>query len=838
MAFDWEHVEAIRAEQDSARNRRDLNTLPTDEVSNEIYNSPSGRNAKVPGLDHWEQMIHKVRTQLIDYIIEHGLVQGFEYDGINEPIKNGKIVITAEMLKRVTDRFGYFREKETLELIEKYLPEHHYVADENYVHTDNNYTDAEKTKLEGIADGAEVNRVISVLFNGVETIDPETRIATITITPADVKAWYEKNPDTNVFTDAEKAKLESININELSNKVEDVTLDGETVVRNKVAILTAKKIKDSYESNADTNAFTDADKALVEQVLPELQKGVNQHEQRIDTLEKSQITQDAEIKDAKDSISELGDEVNSVAGRVTTLEASQKVQDEEISNLKAKDTTQDGRLEALETSEATQDADILQLKEDVKNAGKVNDVQVDGKSVLDPTTKVANITGLAKASDIPDVSPFVPYTGADKAVDLGEHDFTARNMTASFAGQSITVGADGINTTEKNIQFIGSLGDPVTLSINDPTNDEHAATKKYVDTKIAEVPSVDTSNLVPYSGATKDVNIGNHSLVVATTKQRDLTTKTESYSLNANVGADELKYPGVLIEAKKVVLYPNADAPDTQIMRMDIAPSSLSILARTETSRGVRTDKVIELTKEGLKVKSVDNSILITDASIKELADPVDDRDATNKKYVDESIAAIPEVDVSNLVPYTGATKDVDLNQHKIKAGDLLRLGTDSTNVYLSTNGITVNGTTTPFNFRLNADNNNFAFYGNNAEPISPIIGEPMADNQAATKKYVDEKIHVSNVYSYFENVAPSNTWGGYDFNEGPFMNIPWNDFLGATVWVLQGKGAVEIAELSVDLKWIPVNSVEKFGGLRCYHKVTSSGPTSFTIFAKITYRK
>lgn len=382
MAFDWEHVEAIRAEQDSARNRRDLNTLPTDEVSNEIYNSPSGRSAKIPGLDHWEQMIHKVRTQLIDYIIEHGLVQGFEFDGINEPIKNGKIVITAEMIQRVTDRFGYFKEKETLEFVEKYLPEHHYVADEKYVHTDNNYTDAEKVKLEGIADGAEVNKVISVLFNGIETIDPETRVATITITPADVKEWYEQNPDTNVFTDAEKAKLESIDINELSNKVEDVTLDGETVVKGKVAILTAKKIKDSYESNANTNAFTDADKTLVEQVLPEVQKGINQHEQRIDALEKSQTTQDAEIEDAKNSITELGNEVNSVAGRVTTLEASQKIQDE--------------RLDALETSEATQNADILQLKADVKNAGKVDDVTVGGVSVVED--KIAKIPAIPKSN--------------------------------------------------------------------------------------------------------------------------------------------------------------------------------------------------------------------------------------------------------------------------------------------------------------------------------------------------------------------------------------------------------------------------------------------------------
>lgn len=402
MAFDWEHVEAIRAEQDSARNRRDLNTLPTDEVSNEIYNSPSGRNAKIPGLDHWEQMIHKVRTQLIDYIIEHGLVQGFEYDGINEPIKNGKIVITAEMLQRVTDRFGYFKEKETLEFIEKYLPEHHYVADESYVHTDNNYTDAEKAKLEGIADGAEVNKVISVLFNGVESINPETRVATITITPADVKAWYEKNPNTNVFTDAEKAKLESINIEELSNKVEDVTLDGETIVKNKVAVLTAKKIKDSYESNADTNAFTDADKALVEHVLPEIQKGVNQHEQRIDALEKSQVTQDAEIEDAKNSITELGNEVNSVSGKMTALESSQRAQDE--------------RLDALETSEATQNADILQLKKDIKNAGKVDDVTVGGVSVVE--NKVAIIPAIPKSNVIINCIPLEGIQGS-KTINLG-----------------------------------------------------------------------------------------------------------------------------------------------------------------------------------------------------------------------------------------------------------------------------------------------------------------------------------------------------------------------------------------------------------------------------------
>lgn len=780
MAFDWEHVEAIRAEQDSARNRRDLNTLPTDEVSSEIYNSPSGRNAKIPGLDHWEQMIHKVRTQLIDYIIEHGLVQGFEYDGVNEPIKNGKIVITAEMLQRVTDRFGYFKEKETLEFIEKYLPEHHYVADENYVHTDNNYTDIEKTKLEEIADGAEVNKVISILFNGVETVDPETRVATITVTPADIKAWYEQNPDTNVFTDAEKAKLESIDLDELSNKVKDVTLDGETVVKDKVAVLTAKKIKNSYESNANTNAFTDADKALVEHVLPEVQKGVNQHEQRIDALEKSQTVQDAEIKDAKDSISELGDEVNSVAGRVTTLEASQKIQDGrldaletwkgatdttltelseknttqdeeisklkekntsqdgEISNIKTKDTEQDGRLDALETSEETQDADIAQLKKDVKNAGKVDDVTVGGVSVVED--KVA---------------------------------------------------------------------------------------------KIPVIPSTD--NLVPYSGATKDVSIGDHKLLINTTGSiTNVPASAEMHIGKFERGESDV-VPGIKINAKaETAISGNALSLSTDLM---LFPSVFAVTA-TENTGGVIEGTSFQADQTGVTIsgKSGERSIKISPGKITGLYPPTEGRDAASKQYVDESIAAIPEVDTSNLVPYTGATKNVDLGQNKLIAKNI-NLADGSADAILSLNGITALGDGINFTFRLDGINNSFTFRSG-TDLTSPVIGTPTADNQAATKKYVDDKIHVSNVYSYFENVAPSSTWGGYDFNEGSFMNIPWNDFLGATVWILQGKGAVEVAELGVDLKWIPVNSAEKFGGLRCYHKVTASSPTSFTIFAKITYRK
>lgn len=60
-------------------------------------------------------------------------------------------------------------------------------------------------------------------------------------TAASLKELYESNPDTNAFTDSDETKLDGIE-------------DGATGDQ------TAPEIKTLYESNANTNAFTDAEK--------------------------------------------------------------------------------------------------------------------------------------------------------------------------------------------------------------------------------------------------------------------------------------------------------------------------------------------------------------------------------------------------------------------------------------------------------------------------------------------------------------------------------------------------------------------------------------------------
>lgn len=346
MALNWDHVERIRQAQSAAKD----SDLVTDTSTNmSAAKSPAGRAADVPRLDQYEALIFKIRAQLIDYIVAHGLVDGLIYDGTLRATESGKIVITKEMIDTVVDALGYYKAEDVLAYLERYLPENFYVSDEFYVHTDNNFDDADVDKLESIEYGAEVNKIIDVIFNDESMLDPETRVATITITPEMIKEWYESNDDTNAFTDEAKTELEELwsRLDYLDAKVDDVLLDGETIVKNKIAYLTALKIKNSYESNPDTNAYTDAAKAIVESI-PALRTRVELDEQRIDDLERTvvvlrnDLTTETEerisadtaleekhdkdvqmltgkINDVADSVSELGDEVNRIGGEVAVL---------------------------------------------------------------------------------------------------------------------------------------------------------------------------------------------------------------------------------------------------------------------------------------------------------------------------------------------------------------------------------------------------------------------------------------------------------------------------------------------------------------------------------------
>jgi hypothetical protein len=97
------------------------------------------------------------------------------------------------------------------------------------------------TMLQGIENdhGADVSSIITRL----ESLEAGGGAANVTA--EEVKTLYESNANTNAFTDSEKTKLANI----------DSSATGD---------MTDAEVKAAYERNADTNAFTDADAAAID----------------------------------------------------------------------------------------------------------------------------------------------------------------------------------------------------------------------------------------------------------------------------------------------------------------------------------------------------------------------------------------------------------------------------------------------------------------------------------------------------------------------------------------------------------------------------------------------
>lgn len=259
--MNYDDVLRIRNAQNSMRKRFEDAKLATTEEIAEMVQTETARQIGSPRVTEIEAMIFRMRTELIDYIVAHGLVDGWTMDGALQPVENGKIPITSELLQDVISKMGYLTEDQIKRFLERFLPENYYVSDENYVHTDNNFTDGDVTKLDGVEDGAEVNLVNDVTLDGKSILI--NKVASLTA--ESIKKSYESNSNTNAFTDADKAKLAGISDGAEKNRVDDVLVNGRSVLNeNKKAVISKEIIKQAYESNPDTNAFTDNEKSKLE----------------------------------------------------------------------------------------------------------------------------------------------------------------------------------------------------------------------------------------------------------------------------------------------------------------------------------------------------------------------------------------------------------------------------------------------------------------------------------------------------------------------------------------------------------------------------------------------
>lgn len=117
-----------------------------------------------------------------------------------------------------------------------------FAVDANYVHTDNNYTSTEKTKLSGVATGAQVNKIELVKVNGTAlTIDSNktvnvtvpTKTGDLTNNSNFVSDASYVHTDNN-YTNTEKTKLNGVASGAQVNVIESVKVNGAaTTISNK-----------------------------------------------------------------------------------------------------------------------------------------------------------------------------------------------------------------------------------------------------------------------------------------------------------------------------------------------------------------------------------------------------------------------------------------------------------------------------------------------------------------------------------------------------------------------------------------------------------------------------
>lgn len=451
------------------------------------------------------------------------------------------------------------------------------------------------------------------------------------------------------------------------------------------SVVDASEVKILYESNENTNAYTDGDKASLGEVKDAIDMAKKVIEITFllnDWTSNSDGTYSQTVNNSEIKSSMNPDLISMLSSGATPEE--QKTYMKNFSILcQGVGNTANGSVTYKIYKQMTGDITVgltrLGGVKQIESGAKVDDVKVGGVSVV--KDKVAEIPAIPTNLD------FVPYKNAQRDIELGDkilsagisitEDGVTTGYNTSLHPQSISVGA-GIKKSgelfpsdKKNVEltpdgmvFTGNTPNSSSitvtpeyskdedfdhlafivknyklqqgfakLKVGEPTEDSQAATKKYVDESISAIPEVDTSGLVPYSGATKDINIGDHAINFNTSGSLGDLSGSAIINVGKFAGGTG-STPGVYIETDAQ----NADSSLSDNLILRVEPTGISVDANHEGDTG-GSNTVYSIGSDGLSIQSgLDTKVKITADKVTGLALPTADTDAATKKYVDDNI--------------------------------------------------------------------------------------------------------------------------------------------------------------------------------------------------------
>jgi hypothetical protein len=366
----------------------------------------------------------------------------------------------------------------------------------------NPFTDADESKLDGIAAGAEVNTVDSVnAQTGVVVLDADdisdatttnkfttasdiSKLAGIEAgatadqTGAEIKAAYESEANTNAFTDAEKTKLAGIAAGAEVNTVDSVNAQTGAVVldaddisdaatTNKfttasdisklagieasaTADQTGAEIKTAYEGESDTNAFTDAEKTKLSGIETGATADQDLSSYQLQPSEGAFANGDKTKLDGIEASADVTDTAN-----VTSAGA---LMDSEVTNL-----AQVKAFDSADYATAAQGTKADSAQQPPSEGAFVNGdkTKLDGIEVSADVTDATNVTAAGALMDSE-----VTNLAQVKAFDSSDYATAAQGTTADSAQQPPSEGAfvDGDKTKLDGIETGADVTDTANVT--------------------------------------------------------------------------------------------------------------------------------------------------------------------------------------------------------------------------------------------------------------------------------------------------------------------------------------------------------------------------------------
>jgi len=303
---------------------------------------------------------------------------------------------------------------------------------------------------------------------------------------------------------------------------------------------------------------------------------------------------------------------------------------------------------------------------------------------------------------------YVPYQGATNDVNLGNHSLAANSVDIYNTHNNNTIWCGGFGSSSNGKLYIESENEVVLdtpqvtidgiLSVSDNLliGGYEAATKNYVDTSIANIDVTSLHlNAVPYTGAERDVNLGTHSLWATTVLVDGKDVATEDWVTNNFIGkgwviiedggltyqytSQELEDSYYLsINAYGITVGHNIDGDET-LIELPITNHDETVAYHSWVdSNFLKQGEDINLGNHYLKTSSyisLEGSLyttLIDSRGINITAENYDfTLDFPVSENQSETIATQEWVQSQGYVPYTNATNDVVLGEHRVEANEL-----------------------------------------------------------------------------------------------------------------------------------------------------------------------